>query len=328
MTTRRQLLLQLSGLVLLRVSPALAQRGDRPARIALLEDGRETSRAHLWAVFRKRLQELGYVEGKSYIIEGRWARADLARLPALAAELVVLKPDVIVSSSVSSAVAAKKATSSIPIVALGTVDPVKSGLVASLARPEGNLTGITSRQGESIGKELEILREIAPKAKSIAFLTLMSNPASMQIFRELQERARPLGVAVKAFDGSNRSSVERAFDAIARERIEAMIVSTTGVLLDQRQQIVDAAARQRIPSVYMRREYVDVGGLMSFSTAFDLVYARGADYVHRILQGTKPSELPFEQVSTFKLVLNLKAARALGLKIPESLRVRVDEAIE
>ncbi len=325
---RRELLRFLLGSALLAVWPAHAQRGDRPARIALLDDAHETSRAHVWTIFRKRLRELGYVEGKSYVIEGRWARAELARLPALAAELVALKPDVIVTPDSPTALAAKKATSSIPIVAIGAPDPITTGLVASLARPEGNVTGITYRQDEIIGKQLELLREVTGKTKSIAYLTFASSPASMRLFRELQGRARPLGIAVQAFDGSSRSNVERAFGAIARERIEAMIVGTHGVLLDQRQQIVDAAARQRIPAIYMRREYVDAGGLMSYGAFYEAAYLRGAEYVHRILQGAKPSELPFEQASTFKLVLNLKTAKKLGLKISRDFLARVDEVIQ
>lgn len=305
-----------------------AQVRDRPARIGLLDDGYKTSRALYWTAFRNKLGDLGYVQGKGYTIDGRWADARLDRLPALAAELVAKKPDVIVAAATPAALAAKNETSSIPIVVFGAFDPIKSGLVASLARPEGNVTGITPLQGETVGKLIELLREVAPNTKSIAFLVHTANAASMLAFPLLQGRARKLGATVQAFDGSSRSNVDFAFREIKRKQIDSMIVSSNAALFDQRQQIVDAAARQKIPAIYMRREYVDVGGLMSFGTALDALYARGAEYVHRILQGTKPSELPFEQASTFKLVLNLKVARALGLKIPDSWRVRVDEVIE
>lgn len=308
-------------------SLALAQTAKPLRRIATLEDGHESTRADQWAAFRKRMRELGYTEAVGYVIEARWARAQVERLPTLAAELVALKPDVIVAVSTPAADAAKKATSRIPIVYLGSADPVKAGLVKSFARPEGNLTGASIVAIDVSGKWLELLREIAPKAKSIAYLTYTDSASAMQIFRELQEKAKPLGVAMRALDGQNRGNVERAFEAMARERVDGLIVGAAGSLVDQRQQIVEAAARRRIPAVYARRDFTDAGGLMSYGADYDALFVRGADYVHRILQGAKPSELPFEQASTFKLVLNLKAAKALGLKIPETVRARVDEVI-
>ena len=307
---------------------SVAQTTKAPRRIATLDDANEGSRARGWVAFRKRLQDLGYVEGKGYVIEARWARAQIERLPTLAAELVALKPDVIVTASTTAALAAKKATSSIPIVYLGSADPVKAGLVKSFARPEGNLTGTSIVAIDVSGKWLELMREIAPKARSFAFLTYTDSASAMQIYRELQEKAKPLGVAVQALDGRNRGNVERAFDIMARERVDGLIVSAAGTVVDQRQQIVEAAARQRIPAVYARRDFTDAGGLMFYGADYDALFPRGADYVNRILQGAKPSELPFEQASTFKLVLNLKAAKALGLKIPEAVRARVDEAIQ
>lgn len=328
MTTRRDLLHLLPGLALLAAWPTPAQRRDRPARIAMLDDAHEGGRANLWAIFRKRLQELGYAEGKNFLIEPRWSRGEGARLPALAAELVALKPDVIVTAGTPPALAAKQATSSIPIVALGVADPVGSGLVTSLARPDGNITGITNFGRDMAGKWLELVREIAPTASSLALLTDTDNKASMLIFRELQARARPLGIAVQVFDGRNRSNVERAFGAIARERMDGLIVSAAGALLEQRRQIIETAAHQRIPAVYGRTAYVDAGGLLSYGADLGPLWTRAADYVHRILQGTKPAELPIEQASTFKLVLNFKTAKALGLKIPQSILVRADVVIQ
>jgi putative ABC transport system substrate-binding protein len=329
MMDRRNTILAILALGAMGGSPlASAQQAKTPRRIATLDDAHESSRARDWAAFRKRLQDLGYTEAKGYVIEGRWAKVQPDRLPPLAAELVALNPDVIVTVSTPAALAAMRATTRIPIVAVGATDPVKVGLVKSFARPEGNLTGIMMVQPDILGKWLELLREIAPKAKSLALLTNIGNPASMATYRDLQELAKPLGVAVKALDGSTRSNVERAFADIVRERMGALIVGASGTLLIQRQRIVEAAARLRIPALYARRQFVEAGGLMSYGADFDALFTRAADYVHRIEQGAKPSELPFEQTSVFRLVVNAKAAQALGLKIPESVRARVDEVIQ
>jgi putative ABC transport system substrate-binding protein len=302
--------------------------GGVPARVAILDDAPEAVRARLWTMFRKRLNELGHTEGKDLLIEARWARGDLERLPGLAGELVALKPDVIVAVTTTVALATKKATSLIPIVALGPADPVKSGLVASLARPGGNLTGVSPNQAEIAGKWVEMVREIVPGAKSVAYLTDPGNPGEMLVFGEVQQRARPLGIRAHALDGVTLGSVEQAFATIKREPIDAIIVATTTSLLAHRQQIVEAAARLRIPAIYARREYLEAGGLLSYGTNLEAVFSRGAEYVHRILQGTQPAELPFEMASTFTLVVNLTTARALGAKIPQSVLARADQVIE
>ena len=235
---------------------------------------------------------------------------------------------VIVTTSTLAASAAKRATSTVPIIYVGANDPVRTGLVTNFARPEGNLTGITIVQQDLVGKWLELLHEISPKAKSLGFLTYIDNPGAMQIYRDLREKAKPLGISVQAFDGTSRSNAERAFETMARERVDGLVVSATATLMNQRHQIVQIAARLRIPAVYARRDYVDAGGLMFYGASYDAVYSRTADYVHRILQGAKPSDLPFERASVFRLVVNAKAVQALGLKIPEALRVRVDEVIQ
>lgn len=328
MIARRRLLQLLPGLALLSALPAFAQRRDRPARIATLDDGHEATRAPQWAAFRKRLRELGHTEGKSVLIETRWARGEPGRLPGLAAELVTLQPDIIVTSTTSAALAAKRATSLIPIVAAAVADPIKAGLAATLGRPGGKLTGTSVPTTELAGKWLELMSEVAPAARSLAFLTDTSNPGSMLVFRELADRAQPLGVKVQALGGRTADEAARSLKLIASERMDGFIVSSTGLLLAHRQQIIDAAARQRIPVIYARREYVDAGGLMSYGTDIIPMFLRAADLVHAILQGAKPSDMPVEQAATFKLVLNLKTARALGLTIPPALAVRVDEAIE
>lgn len=328
-TTRRDLLRLLPGLALLAASPALAQRRDRPARIAVLSQGIDPRiRApSVWAQFHKRLGELGHAEGKTYVMEWRWDKGERERLPALAAELVALKPDVIVAVTTPAALTLKQATAHIPIVATAA-DPVETGLVKSLARPGGNITGISVFAIGFGGKWIELLREIAPKARSLAFLTDPANEAGKLTFRELQDIARPLGVAIQMLDGRNPASVEAAFNTIARERIDGLILDVHPVVLQQRQQIVEAAARQRIPAIYARPEYVEAGGLLSYGTDLGALFPRVADFVDRILKGAKPADIPYEQLSTFKMVVNLKTAKALGIKIPQSVLLRAHEVIQ
>ena len=324
----------LSVLVVLALGVGFSQghaqepRGGRLARIATLDDGNENTRPHLWASFRARLKELGYIEGKNFVLESRWANGDRARIPILATELVALKPDVIVTASTPPALAMKNATTQIPIVALAVANPVRSGLVASFSRPEGNLTGVTTISTDIAGKWLELLREIAPDAKSLAFLGDTTSPGTMGAFREVQEHAKALGIAVQAMEGRSARDVDNAFRVIAHERIQGIIVAASGVLLEQQKQIIDAAARQRLPAVYGRGEYAHAGGLASYGTDQRWLFARGAEYVHRILMGARPSELPFEQASTFRLVVNLRTAKALGIKIPQSVLLQADEVLE
>lgn len=326
---RRDTILALAALGAAAKSPAiLAQSAKLPRRIGTLDDSTESSRTRGWAAFRKRLQELGYVEGAGYVIEARFAKVQADRLPALAAELVALKPEVIVTPSSIAALAAKRATSTIPIVYGGANDPIRTGLITNYARPDGNLTGISIVQQDLTGKWLELLREILPRAKSLAFLMYADNEGAMQMFADLREQAKAFGMTVRAFDGTRSANVQRAFETIARERVDGLMVSASATLINQRRQIVEGAARLRIPAVYARRDYVEAGGLMSYGAAYDAIYPRVADYVHRILQGAKPSELPFERASLIRLVVNAKALKELGLTIPESLRVRVDEVIQ
>lgn len=328
---RRESILALVALGLgTRSFPAFAQGKPREgvARVAVLDDAPEATRASLWAGFRKRLGELGYVEGRNLVIEQRWAGGDTARLPALAAELLAQKPDVLVVVTTTVALAAKKATSDVPIVAIGPADPVKSGLIASLARPGGNLTGVAPNQAEVAGKWVELARELVPRAKTLAYLTDVGNPGEMLVFRNVEERARPLGLDAQALDGLDRGRVEQSFATIERNHTDVLVVATTASLLPQRQQIVDAAARLRLPAIYARQEYPEAGGLISYGTNSATFYVRGADYAVRILQGAKPADIPFEMAATFRLVVNANTAKALGLKLPPSVLARADEVIE
>jgi ABC-type uncharacterized transport system substrate-binding protein len=299
-----------------------------PARVAILDDAPEATRQQLWAAFRKRLRELGYVEGRNVLIEARFAGGNPDRLPLLAAELVAGKPDVLVVVTTTVAAAAKKETSTIPIVALGPADPVKSGLVVSLARPGGNLTGLSPNQAEIVGKWLELLRALRPNAKTLAYLTDTANPGEMLVYRDLEQRARSLGLEAQVMDGTNAANVDQAYASMQTRRTDTLVVATTASLLAQRRQIVDDAARLRIPAIYARQEYPEAGGLISYGADSQALFARAADYVNRILRGTPPSDLPFEMASTFRLVLNLRTSRALGLVIPQAVRIRADEVIE
>lgn len=322
---RRRLLAALAAFV--ASFPALAQRRARTVRVVTFDEGHQSGRATEWGYFHKRMHELGY-QGGDYVVETRWANADPARLQALAAELPALKPDVIVTAGTPTALAAKRASSTIPIVFVGVADPVKSGLVANLARPEGNLTGVTNIGSEVAGQWLGLMREIAPDARSLAFLTDTNNPASMLIFRRLRDEARPLGVTVRVLDGSSEAKVSESFATIARERIDGLIMSAAGTLRQQRRQILEATARQRIPAVYAVREFAEGGGLLSYAADLGVLWGRGADLVDRVLKGAKPFEIPVEQASTFMLIVNLRTAKALGLNVPRSVIVRAHKVIE
>ncbi|HEY3181055.1 MAG TPA: ABC transporter substrate-binding protein [Casimicrobiaceae bacterium] len=327
---RRDAILALVALGLAAASFCMAAQPKRPdpARVAILDDATEATRQQLWAAFRNRLRELGHVEGRDVLIEAHFAGGNPDRLRSLAAELVAVKPDVLVVVTTTVAVAVKKATSTIPIVALGPTDPVKSGLVASLARPGGNLTGLSPNQGEIVGKWLELLRALRPSAKTLVYLTDTANPGEMLVYRDLEQRARSVGLESQVMDGINAANVDQAFASMQTRRTDALVVATTASLLTQRRQIVDGAARLRIPAIYARQEYPEAGGLISYGSDSQALFARAADYVNRILRGTPPSELPFEMASTFRLVLNLRTSRAFGLAIPQAIRIRADEVIE
>jgi len=320
----------LAGLAFGRALPSLAQpvRRDAVARIAILDDATEDARRSLWASFRDGLREKGFVEGRNLVIAMRFAQGRADRLPALAAELVATRPDAIVTVTTTAAIAAKQATSRVPIVAIGPADPVKSGLVASLGRPGGNLTGLAPAQGEIAGKWLELLRELLPDARSLVYLTDIQNPGEMLVYRDLAQRAQTMGVAASAAAGIDEAAVRQAFAAMQASRPDALVVATTASMLPHRRLIVDEAARARLPAIYARPEYAQAGGLVAYGADGEAIFREAGLYAGRILDGTPPAELPFQMASTFRLVLNLRTARALGLRIPPSVRVRADEVIE
>jgi len=280
-------------------------------------------------VFRG-LRDLGWIEGQNIAVEYRWAAGGEDQLPALAAELVRLKVDIIVTWSTPAALAAKQATTTIPIVATFVADPVGSGLVASLARPGGNVTGLTTLAPELLAKRLELLREMVPGVNRMAVLWDPVGPGerTRRSMREEAEAAgRALGVHLQFIEARRPGDLERAFSAIRKSRLDALLVAPAPMLFEARGQIVAHAARSRLPAVYPWREAVEAGGLVSYATNFPEMYRRAATYVDKILKGAKPAELPIEQPTRFELVINLKTAKALGLTIPQSVLQRADEVL-
>lgn len=327
---KRRSVLRLFVLAAAAPAAARAQPATRrgPVRIAILDDATEPTRRALWDAMVRRLAELGYVEGRNAVVEMRFADGNADRLRALAAASVASNPDVVVTVTTGGGLAMRAATTSIPVVVLGPADPVKSGLVASLARPGGNVTGLSPNQAEIAVKWLELLRLLAPRARAFAYLTDPANPGEMLVFRELERRALALDLRAQAMDGVDAGRVERAFAAMQSRPPDALVVATSASLLPQRRQIVEGAARLRVPAIYARQEYPEAGGLLSYGADSRTLWLRAAEYVDRILRGVSPADLPFEMAATYRLVLNAATARALGLAVPESLKVRADEVIE
>jgi putative ABC transport system substrate-binding protein len=278
--------------------------------------------------FRHGLRELGYVDGRNVAIESRWAEGKYERLPALAAELVGLKVDVIVTYAVPGIRAAKEATNTLPIVMAVVVDPVATGLVASLARPGGNITGLSSMAPELTGKQLEMLKEVVPKASRVAVLSNPANPGTVPQLRAAEVAARTLGVRLQALEVRSPSEFDNAFAAMTKQRAHALIVLVDTMFNEHRTRVVKLAAASRLPAVYGLSEIAAAGGLISYSASTRDLFRRSATYVDRILKGAKPADLSIEQPTKFELVINLKTAKALDLTIPPSLLVRADQVID
>ena len=307
----------------------LAARAQQPAMpvIGYLHSASPEPYSSMMAAFRHGLAEAGYVDGQNVTIDYRWAEGQFDHLPALAAELVAHRPAVLVAGGGDvSAVAAKAATTTVPIVFTIGADPVKSGLVASLNRPSGNLTGVTFFTIALGPKRLEMLRELQPKAGKIAVLV---NPKSLNPdAKEVQEAARALGQSVHVLDATSEEELDTAFRSVAQERDDALIVVSNPLFTSRREQIVTLANYQRIPAIYPLREYVASGGLVSYGASIKDAYHQSGVYAGRLLKGAKPGDLPVMQPTKFELVINLKTAKALGLEIPPSLLARADEVIE
>ncbi|MGH2360820.1 MAG: ABC transporter substrate-binding protein, partial [bacterium] len=278
--------------------------------------------------FRQGLRELGYAEGQNIAIESRFAEGKWDQLPGLAAELVRVKVDVIVTYTTPATQAAKQATGTIPIVVATVIDPVAAGLVASLAHPGGNITGLSQMVPELVGKQLEVLKEVAPKISRVALLSNPANPAHALAIRDVKAAARSLGVQLQLLEARGPSEIESAFAAMTTERAGAVIVLVDSMLIDHRTRIADLAARRRLPTVSATIETAEAGGLMAYGPSVRDMFRRAAAYVDKILKGAKPADLPIEQPTKFELVINLRTARALGLTIPQSLLFRADEVIQ
>jgi putative ABC transport system substrate-binding protein len=294
-------------------------------RIAYLSAGLQTSEAKDF--FKEAMQALGYSEAE-LSIESRYAEGDTQRLAGLAAELVRASPEIILTGSAAAAVAAKQATSSIPIVTIFTADPVGSGLAASLARPGGNLTGLSNIMEDTAGKELELLKAAAPTSTRIAILTNPGNPAHPKELQGAREAAATLGADLIPVEVRAPGEIDNAFGAIKAAGADALVVLADPLFTAQAKPIAEFAVKQKLPAIYGLREHVMAGGLMSYGPDLKDSYRRAALYVDKIFKGAKPADLPIEQPTKVELVINMKAAKALGLTIPQLLLARADEVIE
>src|SRR4030095_8177500 len=316
-------------LSLLAPSAAEAQQAGKVYRVGVLgEKASDPSEARLWHAFRLGLQERGWIEGKNLLIESRWHEGNHARLPELAADLVRLNVDLIVTRGSIFVQALKEATSSIPVVFIMHADPERTGHAASLARPGGNITGLSIQMTDLNVKGLEILISAVPKAKRIAILGSPDMPSYAPSVTALQEAARPFQLQLRTVVARTEADLENAFSAIAREHAQAVVVLGFGPYMAARQRIAELALRYRLPTFFSWRDHVEAGGLMSYGPDLDDLLPRGPIYVHKILRGAKPADLPVEQPTKFELVINLKTAKTLGLTIPPSVLGRADEVIE
>jgi putative tryptophan/tyrosine transport system substrate-binding protein len=327
MDRRRFLLTSLAGALAAPLA-AEPQQAGKVSRIGYLSAGALPTYPTFENAFREGLRELGYVEGRNIALEYRWAEGKYERLPELAAELVRLKVDVILAVSTPAAQAAKAATRTIPIVFTLVADPVASGLVSSLARPSGNITGLPSLSSEIIGKQLELLKETVPRVSRVAILQNPDASSHPFMVREAAGAARALGVQLRVLGARNPNDLHAAFTAMTGDRTEALLVLADPFFRTHGARIADFAAKSRLPSLSGEREQTEAGGLMSYGLSRLDMFRRAAIYVDKILKGAKPADLPVEQPTKFELVINVKTAKALGLTIPPSLLARADQVIE
>jgi len=298
------------------------------ARIGWLSTGSTTSHGPLLEGFREGLRELGYMEGRNIAIEYRWAEGRLDRLPQLATELVQLKVDVLVTAGSPGIRAAKQATTTIPIVMAAGGDPVGSGYVASLARPGGNITGLSNLAEDLVAKLLELLKGAVPGVSRVAVLSNPANPAHASFRRVIQSAGRTMGVTLLPVDARGPAEFDGAFATMIRERAGGLVELPDPMFLTERHRLTGLANQNRLPAIYGFREHAAAGGLMAYGVNLRDSYRRAAIYVDKILKGAKPGDLPVEQPTKFELVINLKTARVLGLTIPPSLLLRADEVIQ
>jgi putative ABC transport system substrate-binding protein len=324
---RRAFLILTAGAIVLPARKSGAQTA-KVHRIGFLGNSTEALEANLVGPFREGLRERGYVIGRDLVVEYRWAEGRYERLPALVDELIALEVDVLVTAGTPAALAVKRATTRIPLVMVAVGDPVGSGLVESLGRPGGNLTGLVSIAPDLEGKRLELLNEIVPRLSAVAFLKNPANRFHVTSEKQARAAARTLHLTAEFFPVRTAADLDPAFQAIADRKPGALVMLADRVFLHNRARIVEFTERSRLPAVYPYYELVEAGGLMCFGPSYPGMHRRAAYYVDRILKGARPADLPMEQPEKFELVVNLKTARQLGLTIPPSVLMRADQVLE
>ena len=314
--------------VLITPSASQAQHRGHVPRVGYLGTSSASLEPELVKAFREGLRDHGYVEGQNIVIEYRWAEGNYQRFPALVADLLKLKVDLILTAGTPGALAAKRATQTIPIVMAVTGDAVATGLVSSLARPGGNLTGLTTMVPDLEGKRLEILREVLPKLVTVVVLLNTSNPLTAIQWEQTKTSAKTLGIQLQPIELQRPEDFKDAFARIARQPPDAITMVADRFQLAHRMQILDFVAKTRLPAMYPYRDFVVAGGLMSYGPSYEDLFRRSATYVDKILRGAKPSDLPIEQPTKFEFLVNLKTAKILGVPIPPSLLLRADHVFE
>ena len=327
--TKKIILLALCSLLLAPCSAVDAQQAEKTFRIGFLDNNTAAGSASLLESFRQELRKLGWIEGKSITIEYRFAEQRNERLAELAADLVRLKVDLILVTGIPLALAAKKATSSIPIVMTSVTDPVGAGLIASLARPGGNVTGNASLAPELNTKRLEVLKDAVPKLSRVGLLRLSGDSIGQDLqLKDLRPAALALKVQLEEIDAQpDAKGLESAFQTAKQKQVNAIMTTTTRPFFGERKRIVALAGKYRLPAIYSQKEYVDEGGLMSYGADYDDLYRRAAVYVDKILKGAKPADLPVQQAMKFEFIINLKVAKQIGLTIPVDLLQRANQVL-
>ena len=316
------------GLVLVALVGLAADLAKQVVRVGLVHPQSPSTAVRGLNEFWERLRELGYVEGQNLVVEARWANGQLDQMPALTGEVIARKVDVLVTYGTQGAIAAKNATRTIPIVGVSMGEPLRTGLVTSLAHPEANLTGTSVGWAEGVGgKWLELLQEVLPRLSTVAVIANLDNAIARDLMKELEATAPTRGLKLDLIEIQDPSALDRAFER-AQRKAQAVLLLPSTILSARRVQITALAAKHRLPTMYYLRDYVEAGGLIAYAPDLSVQFRRAADYVDKILKGARPSELPIEQPTTWTLVVNLKVARALKLKMPESILLRADEVLQ
>ena len=304
-----------------------AEPAQKVVRLGFVHTQSPATATHGVSALWERLRELGYIDGQNMVVEARWADGRLERLPAIMAELLAHKVDILVTATTQAAIAARNATSTVPIVGVAMGEPLRTGLATNLARPGGNLTGLSVGWSEGmVGKWLELLQETVPRLSTVAVIENPDTPVAQGMAKELEGVAHARRLKLRLIEVREPAALERAFEQAVRNA-QAVLVLPSPVISARRGQVTALAAKYRLPTIYPLRDYVDAGGLMAYGPDLAVQYRRGADYVDKILKGARPGDLPIEEPTQFELVVNLKTAKALGLAVPESILLRADQVI-